>query len=987
MPDEQKPILIPQLDPPKPFTFHAEDWNRWSQRWERYRRAAGLAQRSEEDQVNLLIYSMGDKADDILLSFKLSQEELKRYDTVIGKFKTHFGEKTNLIYERARFNQRRQDANENVDDFIADLFSLAETCNFGDLREELIRDRIVVGVRNTKLSEAMQLQADLTLERAITKARQADEVKRQQNVVRGSDASVSGRTEVDYVYQKGANRRYKTAPRQQQKGRPNDNASLKKCGRCGRTPQHAFVECPARQSACNHCKKKGHWETVCTLKKKKVSEVRSKEEISNKETYTAADSVFADRVRNKATAADYTPWRTTVSIEGIPVDFKIDSGADVSIIGEALRKESFSNISMQQPKDLRAVGNLIIPVKAMIEANMEWRGQRCKEKIYVVPGAKEPLLSRTAIEKMGIIRWVNAVTKKPEDRYPELFKGLGCLSSPYTLRLKEGARPYAITSPRRVAIPLREAVRRALNTMQKEGVISPVEEPTEWCAGMVVVPKPGGDVRICVDYTQLNKSVQREKHMLPVVDETLGRLAGAKIFTKLDACSGYYQIELNENSRRLTAFITPFGRFQFNRLPMGLTSAGEHFQRKISDILEGAEGVSTLMDDILVFGATEAEHDERLEYVLRRLRDNGITLNKSKCIFRTSSVKFLGHVISADKGVQPDPEKVTAVRELERPKSAVELRRFLGMVHYHLKFLGHLADIAQPLRDLLKKNQEYMWTAAHDQAFSKIKEMLSEAPTLVFFDPAKKSRVSADSSSYGLGAVLEQDNKGTWHPVSYASRGLTETEKRYAQIEKEALALTWACEKFSDYILGAQIILQTDHKPLVALLGSKPICELSARLQRFRMRLMRFSYEVQHVPGKELYTADTLSRAPQKQGLKEEDILFDQDVKSYVQAVEAATPIGDKLLQEVAETQKQDNTASILRRYIREGWPIHKADVDRAARGFFEHRGNLAELKDIIVYNTRAYIPTGGLRKQMLDRLHTGHLGITRCTDRAKEAV
>lgn len=162
---------------------------------------------------------------------------------------------------------------------------------------------------------------------------------------------------------------------------------------------------------------------------------------------------------------------------------------------------------------------------------------------------------------------------------------------------------------------------------------------------MVVVLKQGGEVRICVDFTQLSKNVQREKHVLPTVDESLGRLAGAKIFSKLDACSGYYQILLDKKSRKLTTFITPFGRFCFNRLPMGLSSSGEHFQKQMSEILERIDGVCNLMDDILIFGANKEEHDERLEELLQRLKEKGITLNKGKCVFRASKVKFLGHNI------------------------------------------------------------------------------------------------------------------------------------------------------------------------------------------------------------------------------------------------------------------------------------------------------------------------------------------------------
>ncbi|XP_018369319.1 PREDICTED: uncharacterized protein LOC108765221, partial [Trachymyrmex cornetzi] len=1005
MTEEQKAIVIPHLDPPKAFSFKTEDWNRWAQRWERYRHAAGLAQRSQEDQVNILIYTMCDRADDIILSFKLSDEEQKRYDTVMGKFKTHFGEKTNVIYERARFNQRRQDANETVDEFIADLFRLAESCNFGNLREELIRDRIVVGVRNTKLSEAMQLQSDLTLEKAISKTRQADEVKRHQNLVRGEQTSVTSGLAIDHIRRQKSNQQSKTSGKH---GEQRSNKKAQKCNRCGCAPQHAFIACPAKHSDCNNCGKRGHWEAVCNTKKKKVHEINKNkpgEGANMSSSYSAADAVFADQIEVNSAVTNTTPaWKTTVKINKIPIDFKIDTGADVSIIGEELRRQQFSKIAMSRNKEqsgLRAVGNLSIPVKGSMQVNIEWQGQKCQERIYVVPGAREPLLSRTAIERLGIIRWVNSAREQPEVRYKKVFKGLGRLNRPYTLRLKEDATPYAVSTSRRVAIPLREKVRQALQTMQKEDIISPVDEPTEWCAGMVIVPKPNGDVRICVDYTHLNKSVQREKHILPAVDETLASLAGAKVFSKLDACSGYYQIMLQEKSRKLTTFITPFGRFYFNRLPMGVSSSGEHFQKQMSAILEGIEGACNLMDDTLVYGATEAEQDRRLEIVLKRLQDNGVTLNKAKCIFRTSSVKFLGHVISAEKGVQPDPDKVRAVKDMERPKSREELRRFLGMVHYHTKFLNHLADAIQPFRDLLKKNHEFVWTAVHKQAFDRIKESLAKAPALAFYDPSRKTRISADSSSYGLGAILEQDMGSQWQPVSYASRGLTATEKRYAQIEKEALALTWACEKFADYIIaGSQGWLLLGSLALKA--GGVPggVCgdggcrcasgDVSQSSRVVCVPAVCFS----GVTGGDGDTAaggvvasDTLSRVPLQDKTSEEDILLDEGMNLFVQTIEEATPVGDKLLKEVIEAQNRDVTSNILRQYTREGWPTHKSSVKIEARKFFEHRGNLSELKEILAYGTRLYIPEGPLRKQMLERVHTGHLGITQCTDRAKEAI
>ena len=202
--------------------------------------------------------------------------------------------------------------------------------------------------------------------------------------------------------------------------------------------------------------------------------------------------------------------------------------------------------------------------------------------------------------------------------------------------------------------------------MEELGVIAKVEAPTEWCAGMVVVPKSNGKVRICVDLTQLNQSVRRERHLLPAVDQTLAQLAGARIFSKLDANSGFWQIPLAAESALLTTFITPFGRFYFHRLPFGISSSPEHFQRRMSETLSGLGGVVCMMDDILIHGKSQEEHDARLQKVLQRLQDAGVTLNSEKCQFSMESVKFLGHVIDSS-GIRPDPDKVMAIQKVQAP--------------------------------------------------------------------------------------------------------------------------------------------------------------------------------------------------------------------------------------------------------------------------------------------------------------------------------
>lgn len=235
------------------------------------------------------------------------------------------------------------------------------------------------------------------------------------------------------------------------------------------------------------------------------------------------------------------------------------------------------------------------------------------------------------------------------------------------------------------------------------------------------------------------------------MEETLGRLSGAKLFSKLDAKAGFWQVILSKDSQLLTTFITPFGRYYFQRLPFGIPSAPEHFQRRMTQILEGIPGVVCHMDDILVTGATLSEHDRRLEEVLSRLKTAGVTLNE-KCEFAKTSVKFLGHILS-ENGIQPEPERVKAIVDFPITCTVTEVHQFIGMANQVGKFIPNLSDKMRHLRELLRKDMEWRWNVQQQQAFDQVKKAIQEAAVLTVYDPKQQLIVAADASSYSLGAV------------------------------------------------------------------------------------------------------------------------------------------------------------------------------------------------------------------------------------------
>ncbi|KAL7837443.1 hypothetical protein SRHO_G00271540 [Serrasalmus rhombeus] len=416
---------------------------------------------------------------------------------------------------------------------------------------------------------------------------------------------------------------------------------------------------------------------------------------------------------------------------------------------------------------------------------------------------------------------------------------------------------------------LYKEIRGLLQGMLKGNVIR--ESCSPWAAPVVLVQKKCGAWRFCVDYRKLNSVTKKDAFPLPRIEDSLTSLARAEWYSTLDLASGYWQVKMDEQDCEKTAFTTPFGLFEWDRMPFGLCNAPATFQRLMQRCLSGQLAESTLvyLDDAIVYSVDFTAHLAHLEAVFQSLEGYGLKLRPEKCHLFQREVKFLGHCVSG-KGISPDPAKISAVEDWATPKTVRQVRSFLGFVGYYRRFIKDFSKIAKPLNGLLvgtgrckgRGSSSIKWTPDCEEAFSQLKQKLLQPPILAYADFSQPFLVYTDASNHGLGAVLAQQQDGTERVIAYASRSLHPAERNdsnYSSFKLEFLALKWAVtEKFKDYLWGAKIVVVTDNNPLVHLETAK----LGAVEQRWAAQLANYNYQIKYRPGRNHVNADVLSRLP-----------------------------------------------------------------------------------------------------------------------------
>lgn len=944
------PISCPRL----PANPRCEDFNLFKRLLENY---FLIAETKDSIKLPILLQALGS---DGLNIFDGCPDPKTTYTEAISCLQTYFGGKTSVLIRRKTFYQSVQAEGESVTEFACRLRRSANDCDFGANLSTTLRDIFVIGVRDDRLGERLLSEdaSTLTFEEALKRGEAYERARQERRTVHHGES----------VHAVNSSRTLKKSGND--KERSNDT-----CYRCGRSGHRAnFSGCPAKNARCNGCQKIGHFKSVCRNTsggKTRIAAVSADPcEDSDSDNSFVASAIFTVGKKNSMIRH--------IHIDNTLIKGLIDTGAVRNVIPHHLLPDLAYNST---DVTLNSFGNGKIDVLGEVSLSVRYGAKVCSAIFIVVNVPHEfALLSTELSRELGMLAEICSVNFDGRnndllEKYKCVFEGLGSVKNfSYEIDVDPAVEPFHCNS-RPLPPAILTDVEKELQTLEEEGIIKKVTEPTDWCSPLVVVRKPNGKIRICTDLRKLNEAIKRPSFHIPNTEDLFAQISGSQYFSRLDCNSAFHQLHVSDESQPLLTFSTPSGRFCWTRMPYGIKSAPEIFQSVLFNLLRDVPRCFVFFDDILIAARSLEEHMSVLSQILEILSNNGITLNKEKCTFSKESIDFLGHTISAS-GIKPSAAKIAALKDMERPATKTQLRSFLGFASYiGQRFVPHFSTLSAPLWDKLTlPSEKVTWCQNSEKAFTDLKEALVNHQNLVWFDPNKKCVIQTDSSNEGLGCVLLQDDK----PVAFSSRRLKPSEKRYSVIEKEFLGILFALQRFRRLILFAHCDVFTDHKPILGLI-KKNLDSLPIRIQKWLMHIQSFDITLHHVPGKKNSVADALSRNPSNKVHS----TAEEDADYAVCYILSSAPID---IHDVVHATKDSEILQAVVKAINANWMTVES---RSLLPYYSFRDELS-LKYIgdyavVMRGKRICIPPSLVNPLLLE-LHEGHLGVTKMRQLAQSS-
>ena len=958
-------------------------WKKWLQSFQYFLVAKGVV--NDAQKKALLLHTAGIEVQELYETLtdpgpteEFEEDTATDFEKTVRTLNAYFVTKLNEPYERHVFRSMAQQERETVSQFIARLRKQAQNCNFANPDVD-IRDQVIDKCRSSELRKKLLAKEHLTLQKVQEIARSMEAVDLQAKKMGAQDSASS--TEESLGVNQVVSASDSKLPKQQ-KGKKR----LGRWYRCGQEGHFSKDKsCPARQSVCTKCKKVGHYASVCKTKpsndsatgnklsgrKKEFAETKYLQEVVEEDMED--DEVLGIFAAKNSGKDGHTPIYVSVMLDQKSCKMQLDTGATVSILPKVLYDQQFNQWPLRGTKiKLKAYNGVRIPVYGEVHLPVVYEQQELVLPLIVVDGDGSPLLGRNWLEQLKL-NWRNIFHVSKVDtlsdvlgRHKMVFdKGLGTIKG-FTadIKLQEGAKPI-FCKARPVPYALRQKVEEELDRLEKLGVVKKVER-SDWASPIVCVPKKDGSIRICGDFkVSVNQVLLDIPYPLPDTEDIFATLGSGTVFSKIDLSNAYQQMELSTNSQQYLTVNTHKGLYAYQRLTYGIASAPALFQSTMDQILQGMDNVRCRIDDIII-RTDPHEHLQVLDEVLTRLERHGILAKESKCEFMVPSIEFLGYRVDGE-GRHPTDEKIAAISEAPSPKNIAELRSYLGLLNYYGHFIPNLSTLLQPLHELLQKGVKWEWSKECEEAFQRSKSELMAGRVLVPYDEKRKLILACDASPYGVGAVISHVmDDGEEHPIAFASRTLTKSERNYSQIEKEALAIIFGVRKFHKYLYGRLFHLYTDHKPLVTILGPKTAVPTlaAARMQRWAVILQAYNYQVEYRPSKEHANADALSRLPcNAPPLKEEAEIF------FFSGLEEL-PIDAK---DISRETRRDPVLARVLNYTLMGWPNYVTSDELKA--YFTRRHELSVDQGCVLWGMRVIIPPS-LRNRLLQELHEEHPGI-----------